>query len=85
MADTQTKLPDDIASMTFEKALQELETVVSRLEGGNVGLEESIEMYTRGALLRMHCEAKLADAKARIDKVIVAADGSLSAQPAEIG
>ena len=85
MADTQTTLPDDIASMTFEKALQELETVVSRLEGGNVGLEESIEMYTRGSLLRKHCEAKLADAKARIDKVIVAADGSLSTQPAEIG
>ena len=85
MADTQTTLPDDLASMTFEHALQELETVVARLEGGRVGLEESIEMYTRGAQLKQHCAAKLADAQARIEKVVVAGDGSLSAQPAEIG
>jgi exodeoxyribonuclease VII small subunit len=84
MADTQ-RLPDDIASMTFEQALQELETVVARLEGGRVGLEESIEMYTRGAQLKQHCSAKLADAQARIEKVVVAGDGSLSTQPADIG
>lgn len=85
MADTQTKLPDDIASMTFEQALSELEAVVQKLEGGRVGLEESIEMYTRGARLKQHCAAKLADAQARIEKVVVAGDGSLSAQPADIG
>ncbi len=85
MADTQTTLPDDIASMTFEQALQELEAVVARLEGGRVGLEESIEMYTRGSQLRQHCAAKLADAQARIEKVVVGGDGSLSAQPADLG
>ncbi len=85
MADTQTTLPDDIAGMTFEQALQELEAVVAKLEGGRVGLEESIEMYTRGSQLKQHCAAKLADAQARIEKVVVAGDGSLSAQPADIG
>jgi exodeoxyribonuclease VII small subunit len=84
MADTHTTLPDDITGMTFEQALLELETVVQKLEGGRVGLEESIEMYTRGAQLRQHCAAKLADAQARIEKVVVSGDG-ISAQPAEIG
>ncbi|MBI1182041.1 MAG: exodeoxyribonuclease VII small subunit [Alphaproteobacteria bacterium] len=84
MADTHTTLPDDIAGMTFEQALAELETVVRRLEGGDVGLEDSIEMYTRGAQLKQHCAAKLADAQARIEKVVVGADG-ISAQPADIG
>jgi exodeoxyribonuclease VII small subunit len=84
MADTHTTLPDDIAGMTFEQALAELETVVQKLEGGRVGLEESIEMYTRGAQLKQHCAAKLADAQARIEKVVVGADG-ISAQPADIG
>lgn len=84
MADTHTTLPDDIAGMTFEQALLELEAVVQKLEGGRVGLEESIEMYTRGAQLRQHCAAKLADAQARIEKVVVSGDG-ISAQPADIG
>jgi exodeoxyribonuclease VII small subunit len=84
MADTHTTLPDDIAGMTFEQALAELETVVQKLEGGRVGLEESIEMYTRGAQLKQHCAAKLADAQARIEKVVVGADG-IGAQPADIG
>lgn len=84
MADTHTTLPDDINGMTFEQALLELETVVQKLEGGRVGLEESIEMYTRGAQLRQHCAAKLADAQARIEKVVVSGDG-ISTQPAEIG
>ena len=49
MADKKTaKIPDDIAAMSFEQALAALEDVVSKLEGGQVGLEESIDIYSRG-------------------------------------
>lgn len=60
---------DDIASLSFEKALAELEGIVSRLEGGKVDLEDSIKIYERGEALRKHCERKLAEAEARIEKI----------------
>ena len=57
----------DVAELSFEAALQELEQVVGRLESGDVPLEESISLYARGAELRGHCEAKLkADLKVTI-------------------
>ena len=81
MAEDSKTLPDDVRAMSFEEALGELEKIVQRLESGRVALEDSIELYTRGSQLRAHCEAKLKDAEARIEKILVAADGSLSAQP----
>ncbi|MDX5361214.1 MAG: exodeoxyribonuclease VII small subunit [Alphaproteobacteria bacterium] len=81
MAEDSKTLPDDVRAMSFEEALGELEKIVQRLESGRVALEDSIELYTRGSHLRAHCEAKLKDAEARIEKILVAADGSLSAQP----
>jgi exodeoxyribonuclease VII small subunit len=59
----------DISTMNFEKALAELETIVAKLESGKVDLEESIKIYERGEALRKHCEAKLAEAEARIEKI----------------
>jgi exodeoxyribonuclease VII small subunit len=47
----------------------ELETIVRRLEGGDVSLEESVTLYERGHALRAHCEARLAAAQARIEQV----------------
>ena len=55
-----------IAEMSFEQAMNELETVVTNLEGSQVALDESIAMSERGAALKAHCEAKL---KAAADKV----------------
>ena len=81
MAEDTRTLPEDVRAMSFEEALGELEKIVQRLESGRVALEDSIELYTRGSQLRAHCEAKLKDAEARIEKILVAADGSLSAQP----
>jgi exodeoxyribonuclease VII small subunit len=72
----------DIAAMSFEDALAELETIVRRLETGQTRLEEGIKAYERGALLRAHCEAKLRDAQARIETIGRAADGTLTASPA---
>lgn len=76
-------IPDDIAAMSFEDALAALEDLVQRLEAGDVKLEESIAMYTRGAQLKQHCAAKLADAQARIEKVVVSGNG-VTTEPADI-
>ena len=76
MSDTKVQIPDEIASLSFEAALTALEDIVGKLESGDVGLEESIETYTRGTQLRDHCDAKLADAHARIEKINIATDSS---------
>jgi exodeoxyribonuclease VII small subunit len=65
----------DISGMTFEKALAELETIVAKLESGKVDLEESIKIYERGEALRKHCETKLAEAEARIEKITLSPQG----------
>ena len=68
---------DPLATLSFEDALAELEKIVRGLEGGQQKLEDAIGAYERGALLRRHCEAKLAEAEARVQAIVAAADGSL--------
>ncbi len=68
---------DEIARLTFEKALAELEEIVRRLEQGEAGLDESIALYERGAALKRHCEAKLRDAELRIERIEIGADGTV--------
>ncbi|MEL0156373.1 exodeoxyribonuclease VII small subunit [Sphingopyxis sp.] len=75
-----TETPDtaaaaDIAALSFEAAMGELETIVRRLESGDVSLEKSVALYERGHALRAHCEARLAAAQARIEQVGLGADG----------
>jgi len=65
-----------VDDLTFEEALRELEAVVGQLETGNVELEKSIDIYERGALLKKHCEAKLAQAQARIEQITLAENGT---------
>jgi len=78
MSATPHAVPPEIAALSFEDALAELERIVRGLEGGQQKLEDAIGAYERGALLRRHCEAKLAEAEARVQAIVVAADGSLS-------
>ena len=73
-----------VSDMSFEEALRELEAVVSRLETGDVPLEESIDLYARGAELRTHCDSKLKAAEARVAQISEAADGAVTAQPVDI-
>lgn len=76
MTDTpDTAAAADIAALSFEAAMGELETIVRRLESGDVSLEESVALYERGHSLRAHCEARLAAAQARIEQVGLGADG----------
>ncbi|MBV8963466.1 MAG: exodeoxyribonuclease VII small subunit [Hyphomicrobiales bacterium] len=65
----------DIAGLPFEKALAELETIVGRLERGDVPLEESIAIYERGEALKLRCEALLKLAEARIERITLSAQG----------
>ena len=75
--------PTDISSLTFEDALRALEDIVRALEGGEVPLDKSIELYERGELLRKHCQARLDAAQARIEKIVAGPDGSVSTAPVD--
>ena len=74
----------DIEKMPFETALAELEEIVGVLEGGKGDLEESIRLYERGALLKAHCDRKLKEAQAKVEKIALGPDGAVSAEPAAI-
>lgn len=77
-------IPADIAALSFEDALAELERIVRQLEEGRGRLDDAIASYERGTALKRHCEAKLRDAQAKVDKITLAADGSVAAEPARI-
>jgi exodeoxyribonuclease VII small subunit len=77
------ELPADIAGLSFEEALAELERIVRQLEEGKGPLDAAIDAYSRGSLLKRHCEAKLAEAQARVDRIVLGSDGAPTAQPAD--
>ncbi|MBS0523237.1 MAG: exodeoxyribonuclease VII small subunit [Proteobacteria bacterium] len=77
-------VPKDIASLSFEDALKELEAIVKQLEQGQVKLDDAINSYERGALLKHHCEQKLAEAKMKVEKIVFSADGTVSSQPSDL-
>ncbi|WP_163848152.1 exodeoxyribonuclease VII small subunit [Pseudooceanicola aestuarii] len=73
-----------IPEMSFEQAMKELEGVVTQLENGEVALEQSIALYERGALLKKHCDAKLAEAEEKVRLITTDGDGSAAGlKPAE--
>lgn len=75
----------DTAPLSFEDALRELESIVQRLERGDVPLDASIALYTRGEALRAQCQARLADAEARIEKLTIGAGAAVTgAQPLDV-
>lgn len=77
------KPAQEVAALSFEDALAELEQIVRGLEGGQQKLEDAIAAYERGAALRRHCEAKLAEAEARVAAIVERADGTLATRPLE--
>jgi exodeoxyribonuclease VII small subunit len=82
MADS--KNPPPIDAMSFEEALTELQALVKALEKGDARLEEAIASYERGNALKRHCERKLREAQEKVDKIVVGAEGALSAEPAKL-
>ena len=75
MADKTDTVPEDIAALTFEKALDELETIVRDLEQGDVPLDQSIRIYERGEALKRHCATLLQAAEDKVEKIRMGADG----------
>ena len=71
----------DIEKMSFEKAMAELETIVSDLENGSIELEESIEKYQRGIQLKKHCDQKLKEANMKIDQIEIDKNGNVTEKP----
>lgn len=65
----------EVKQLSFERAIEELESIVRRLEDGKVPLEESVAIYERGEALKQRCEELLRQAEARVDKITTGANG----------
>ena len=82
MADTTHP---DVKQLSFERAIEELETIVKRLEEGKVPLEESVAIYERGELLKRRCEELLRQAEARVEKITLDAAGKpIGTEPLDV-
>jgi exodeoxyribonuclease VII small subunit len=82
MADTTVT---DIKKLSFERAIEELETIVKRLEDGKVPLEESVAIYERGEALKRRCEELLRQAEARVEKITTDASGkAVGVEPLDV-
>jgi exodeoxyribonuclease VII small subunit len=68
----------DVGELSFERAIDELESIVRRLEDGKVPLEESVAIYERGEALKRRCEDLLRQAEARVQKITLDASGNPS-------
>src|SRR3546814_17314485 len=77
-------IPPDIRKMSFEQALDELKAIVGKLEQGQGTLDSAIGDYDRGAALKRHCAAKLREAQATIQKLSLAAHGSVTSAPLDV-
>jgi len=80
----ENEIPEDIKKLNFEDALQALEEIVKGLESGDVKLDQAIDSYARGAALKRHCESKLREAQAKIEKISLDANGTPRIEPANL-
>ena len=69
---------DEIKDLSFEDALSRLENIVRELEGGRIKLDDAVSAYEQAVALKQLCESKLEAARLKIEKIEVAADGTLS-------
>jgi len=73
-------MTDDIEKMTFEEAFAELEQIVSRLESGQLALEDSIALFERGQALAATCSRKLDQAELKIEQITPEGDRPLEVE-----
>jgi exodeoxyribonuclease VII small subunit len=71
----------DLSGLSFEDSLDELERIVRQLEEGGGKLDDAIGAYERGALLKKHCEEKLREARAKVDRISLGPDGAVQSEP----
>ncbi len=77
----ENDIPPDIAALSFEDAMEELQRIVTQLEAGKGKLDEAIRSYERGAALKRHCTNKLREAQLRIDSIVLGPEGAVGAVP----
>ncbi|MEE2760103.1 MAG: exodeoxyribonuclease VII small subunit [Pseudomonadota bacterium] len=80
---SEGQIPKEIQKLTFEAALEELEAIVEGLEQGVGQLDDAIKDYERGTHLKKHCDEKLRQARERVDKINIGADGTVHAEKIE--
>ena len=80
-AATAEKTTADIAALSFEDAMRELETIVRGLESGSADLDRAIADYQRGNALKEHCLAKLSEAKLKVEQIQMRGDGTVATTP----
>ena len=75
----------DVSQLSFERAIEELELIVRRLEDGKVPLEELVAIYERGETLKRRCEDLLRQAEARVQKITLDSSGNpTGAEPLDV-
>ena len=75
MNDSQGQQAGDLAKISFEDALRELEGIVASLERGDVSLDDAIAAFERGTALKAHCQARLEEARMKVEQIRLPADG----------
>ena len=81
---TPNPAEDDITALTYEAALAELDTLIVKLEGGSIALEEAIGAYERGVVLAKHCAELLERTERRVNQLVVSASGAIGERPLEM-
>ncbi len=81
---TDAPLPPEVAALSFEDALAQLERIVRELEAGQSRLDDAIAGYERGAQLKAHCETKLREAQAKVERISRTTAGTVTTVPAGI-
>jgi exodeoxyribonuclease VII small subunit len=79
------EIPPEIAALSFEDALKQLEELVRQLEKGESRLDDAIRAYERGAALKRHCEAKLAEARLKVERISFGPGGEIGTEPMDRG
>jgi exodeoxyribonuclease VII small subunit len=80
---TSGSAEDGITALTYEAALAELDTLITKLEGGSIALEEAIGAYERGVVLAQHCSDLLERTEQRVNQLVVSASGAIGERPLE--
>ena len=75
MTDFETNVSEKVDALSFEQALSELEAIVEQLEGGAVSLDAAIDAYARGMSLKLHCQARLEEARLKVEQIKLPENG----------
>jgi exodeoxyribonuclease VII small subunit len=81
MAEKKSQNVDAIEKLNFEQALASLQTIVEKVETGQIGLEDAIAQYETGCKLVLHCKQILEKAERKIEILSKGLDGKLSSEP----